>query len=388
MKRGREDEEGDPPKNKMELYEMFTIPSHMLKSDRPSSFCQPDKDHRLVNREKATAAPNVKNFEEREAAAEGTKPLENHLNKERKSEKAKSSKSGNTNLDFSYGRGELCSGGLIDEEDRRVSSSCEGLTVEGSVAELNDHVTPVEGEAGCEISPDDVVGLIGTKYFWKLRRTIAKQQRVFGMQIFELHRLIKVQELLSGSPQVLLGEIPPLNVQPEDLTKDPDYFLANPQPLISNQKASTYPVSSDCTPLPTRFKTMENSNQWLIPIMSPTEGLIYKPYHCTSPYSPVITEVDLLKQDSWSSCNGELPTTKPFSQLDLSAVHRSGKSTSSDVQIPRACVTPLPWISSLQGSAPPSQVIKVAPDNPMSTPESAARILQSIQRERQQYKCI
>uniref|UniRef100_A0A251U8E4 Uncharacterized protein n=1 Tax=Helianthus annuus TaxID=4232 RepID=A0A251U8E4_HELAN len=37
----------------------------------------------------------------------------------------------------------------------------------------------------------DVVGLIGLKHFSKARRAIVNQQRVFAIQVFELHRLIK-----------------------------------------------------------------------------------------------------------------------------------------------------------------------------------------------------
>ncbi|KAF5797012.1 putative protein EARLY FLOWERING 3 [Helianthus annuus] len=36
-----------------------------------------------------------------------------------------------------------------------------------------------------------VQGLIGLKHFSKARRAIVNQQRVFAIQVFELHRLIK-----------------------------------------------------------------------------------------------------------------------------------------------------------------------------------------------------
>lgn len=53
----------------------------------------------------------------------------------------------------------------------------------------------VESISGMYISPDDVVGIIGQKHFWNARRAISNQQRVFAVQVFELHRLIKVQRL-------------------------------------------------------------------------------------------------------------------------------------------------------------------------------------------------
>ncbi|XP_021978498.1 uncharacterized protein LOC110873795 isoform X3 [Helianthus annuus] len=43
----------------------------------------------------------------------------------------------------------------------------------------------------------DVVGLIGLKHFSKARRAIVNQQRVFAIQVFELHRLIKVGKVVS-----------------------------------------------------------------------------------------------------------------------------------------------------------------------------------------------
>ncbi|XP_021978497.1 uncharacterized protein LOC110873795 isoform X2 [Helianthus annuus] len=42
-----------------------------------------------------------------------------------------------------------------------------------------------------------VQGLIGLKHFSKARRAIVNQQRVFAIQVFELHRLIKVGKVVS-----------------------------------------------------------------------------------------------------------------------------------------------------------------------------------------------
>ncbi|XP_073038096.1 uncharacterized protein [Primulina eburnea] len=38
---------------------------------------------------------------------------------------------------------------------------------------------------------DDVAGVIGQRLFWKARQTIVHQQKIFAVQIFELHRLVK-----------------------------------------------------------------------------------------------------------------------------------------------------------------------------------------------------
>ncbi|KAJ6416031.1 hypothetical protein OIU84_004762 [Salix udensis] len=64
----------------------------------------------------------------------------------------------------------------------------------------------VDSIISLEITPDDVVGVIGEKQFWKARRAIVNQQRVFAVQVFELHRLIKVQKLIAGSPHLLLED--------------------------------------------------------------------------------------------------------------------------------------------------------------------------------------
>ncbi|XP_010267081.1 PREDICTED: ELF3-like protein 2 [Nelumbo nucifera] len=61
----------------------------------------------------------------------------------------------------------------------------------------------VDSVLGMDISPNDVVGVIGIKHFWNARRTIVNQQKVFAAQVFELHRLIKVQRLIAGSPHLV-----------------------------------------------------------------------------------------------------------------------------------------------------------------------------------------
>ncbi|KAK4726046.1 hypothetical protein R3W88_030963 [Solanum pinnatisectum] len=61
----------------------------------------------------------------------------------------------------------------------------------------------VQSISGMYISPDDVVGIIGQKHFWNARRAITNQQRAFAVQVFELHRLIKVQRLIASSQSML-----------------------------------------------------------------------------------------------------------------------------------------------------------------------------------------
>ncbi|MQL71601.1 hypothetical protein Taro_003909 [Colocasia esculenta] len=215
----------------------------------------------------------------------------------------------------------------------------------------------VDSIPGVDICPDDVVGLIGPKHFWKARRAIVNQQRVFAVQVFELHRLIKVQKLIAGSPNLLLDDPSYFHSSPKSPVKDPSpSFLpkchlqikqndgshkvnesecatentqsvnlsVNPQVKIVKQKdesnkairgrecatentggslplpgkhdkgpicqlprdgtrrVSSFPAASDKSSGAWCFHPP--GNQWLIPVMSLSEGLIYKPY--TGPCPP------------------------------------------------------------------------------------------------------
>ncbi|MBA0847389.1 hypothetical protein Goshw_017221 [Gossypium schwendimanii] len=263
----------------------------------------------------------------------------------------------------------------------------------------------VDTASGLEISPDDVVGIIGQKRFWKARRAIAKllvvgiwnkcyvmehsnmalkegevgaafftfypevlrrrmsngglsleliliilvfssisvcmkltsgcwillykyliaskcisQQRVFAVQVFELHRLIKVQRLIAGLPHLLLEDtaylskpsykdspgkkLPPeliVKPVPQNKLKDEAEKLShkmecsaenavgrtslssvkngsqpsNNGPFLGNPPPS--PANGDNKMNPWCFNQMLR-HQWLVPVMSPSEGLIYKPY--------------------------------------------------------------------------------------------------------------
>ncbi|XWS20196.1 hypothetical protein CRYUN_Cryun31cG0079100 [Craigia yunnanensis] len=189
----------------------------------------------------------------------------------------------------------------------------------------------VEYISPLDIFPDDVVRIIGEKHFWKVRSAIVNQQRVFAVQVFELHRLIKVQRLIAGSPHMLLEDTfylgkPSLDVSP--IQKLPSDYVPEPPLIVKVKNNSQKPIISiECAdenavaelPLPSandetskglviqRPKYGSNSgnalstpmaanarpspwcfsppgNQWLVPVMSPSEGLVYKPY--TGPCPP------------------------------------------------------------------------------------------------------
>ncbi|XP_023547921.1 protein HEADING DATE 3B-like [Cucurbita pepo subsp. pepo] len=186
----------------------------------------------------------------------------------------------------------------------------------------------VDSTTAPNMSPDVIVGLIGEKQFWKARKAIVHQQRIFAVQVFELHRLIEVQKLIAGSPHILLEDylekpLSTLSAVKNKLTECAQQPVSKstmvkdhhqkPNLILSSKCADKNPVAK--LPLPSFNKdnsklapTQQTSyelrvkdtpqtptdaapksdpwclnhptpgNQWLVPVMSPSEGLIYKPY--------------------------------------------------------------------------------------------------------------
>ncbi|KAG8381835.1 hypothetical protein BUALT_Bualt05G0014100 [Buddleja alternifolia] len=197
---------------------------------------------------------------------------------------------------------------LSNNTESREEESCR--TLEMKKLERGDSVTSVlDCISVQDITPDDVVGIIGQKRFWKARRAIANQQRVFAVQLFELHKLIKVQRILAASPHLLLEDSAYLSetIKPLPRKKSSLSDPLKPIPNISKQKVdpekpsrkqecsaentlakpsfssiqkdvdNNSPAPSDQNARPWSFN-QPNGHHWLIPVMSPSEGLIYKPY--------------------------------------------------------------------------------------------------------------
>ncbi|CAI9759630.1 unnamed protein product [Fraxinus pennsylvanica] len=145
------------------------------------------------------------------------------------------------------------------------------------------------------------------------------QQRAFAVQVFELHRLIKVQRLIATSPHLLLEDTAyldkPMKISPAK--KLPLDYIAKVPPNISKRKSNSekpnteIECSAENTVGKTTLSSMQNGSQpltcwpflgnplspaasgdhnsepwyfnqaqghqWLIPVMSPSEGLVYKP---------------------------------------------------------------------------------------------------------------
>ncbi|XP_044479503.1 protein HEADING DATE 3B-like isoform X2 [Mangifera indica] len=207
-----------------------------------------------------------------------------------------------------------------------------GISVQVREVDRHDDVSStsmVDSPSALVISPDDIVGFIGEKQFWKVRRAIINQQRVFEVQVFELHRLMKVQKLIAKSPHLLSEdnlyikkpslnvpqvkrmrsqydlETSPRIVKAKDHSEKPDLnaesadenAVANlPHSSVNNDTSkglgtqqSNYLVNEP-TAAPTRnikpspWCFPPPGNQWLVSVMSPSEGLVYKPY--TGPCPP------------------------------------------------------------------------------------------------------
>ncbi|MED6182163.1 Protein EARLY FLOWERING [Stylosanthes scabra] len=211
-----------------------------------------------------------------------------------------------------------------DNNDPGCQDTQNGGPMQGGNLDDSDDISKissVENSSILRVSTDDVVGILGHKHFFKARREIANQQRIFAVQVFELHRLIKVQQLIAGSPELLIedaafiGKIPLKGsttktvsleevVEPkrQNLKRKDDSQKLNHKmecsaenavgkAPFSSQKSGSHHLSYSSTPgdphqangdadnrmAPMSFNPSPG-HQWLIPVMTPSEGLVYKPY--------------------------------------------------------------------------------------------------------------
>ncbi|XP_010526070.1 PREDICTED: protein EARLY FLOWERING 3 [Tarenaya hassleriana] len=224
---------------------------------------------------------------------------------------------------------------LNQEADNGVESQLGGGSLQERDGEASDGLSEtsmVDSISSADVSPDDVVGIIGQKRFWKARRAIANQQRVFAVQVFELHRLIKVQKLIAASPHLLLDDgtylgksspikkllpgeeyiVKPLPPVKDDSKKDNQHEIeCSAENAVGRMRSISSGKNNDnshqqqqqpplnytpCVPPVAPAATTKTqmaatsggqwcfpqppagNHQWLIPVMSPSEGLIYKPY--------------------------------------------------------------------------------------------------------------
>ncbi|KAL1197433.1 Protein HEADING DATE 3B [Cardamine amara subsp. amara] len=302
----------------------------------------------------------------------------------------------------------------------------------------------IDSLSGMSASSYDVIRVIGDKRFWKMRTYMINQQKIFAGQVFELHRLIKVQKMVAKSPNLLLES--KLNgIKHSTMRSTHILEMATSKvkkPNTENHKPVTeaYPEHmKPKVPLPSINKELMTpiwsqqllpppGNQWLVPVMSPSEGLVYKPYAGPCPPSSSAFMVPFYGQDSldtsfrlpvstqfshnyfpqsnsrttvdntnpfgqyqrWSSTSSHMTQAIPFSlkksqESNDSEVH--GSTASSPPEKNKFEVLPLfPTEPTHQTDdykqKPLLRAIKAIPHNPTSASESAARIFRSIQEER------
>nr|BDI21193.1 protein EARLY FLOWERING 3 [Lemna minor] len=307
-----------------------------------------------------------------------------------------------TSSDQDHDDGNLRSSGSSGSTDKIPSS--EDGAADRLIGDDASGTLMVDSGEGMDVyNPDNLVGLIGLKHFWKARRAMVNQQRVVALQIFELHRLMNVQKLLAESPHLLLEDPSsfhgssnaPLKSQPVDSLVKPIDPKVNETQAMEGNKASQPeeergsgevappvppppgPAMSDSKAGP--WPVHVAGNQWLFPVMSPTEGLVYKPFYkpqnmvlLPPPYSlppplsgSVVEQGNFIPGGHVSSCDRlRLRENDLQSSTASSAVSRTAAVGIGDS---------------------PARVIKVVPRNPKSASESAVRIFQTIQKERQGY---
>ncbi|CAN8284317.1 unnamed protein product [Cochlearia groenlandica] len=374
-----------PPRNKMALYEQLSIPSsHMLNNDHGTTSLTSlsnNTTRQLNGAERSLSGQNLDssvtvNVTDKTVShmsvVENVRSMEQREQKKRVREEDDfavpvfinstrfqchgRTKSGTETLVRDQVKGSAKPGAYLNSLDMsdteemdcnaslRQQESRESLDRNGDETRVKSHLPPEECHSSedasddvsddnsmvdsVDVSPDDVVGVLGQKRFWRARKAIANQQRVFAVQLFELHRLIKVQKLIAASPDLLLDNItylgkvsaksyPSKKLLPssEVISKPPlphvfdkhngDFEKANqhnmersaenvvekssnqthhhqqpsnytPQPpFISNSSPTSQTVNGCYFPPP---PPSGGNQQWLIPVMSPSEGLIYKPH--------------------------------------------------------------------------------------------------------------
>ncbi|VVB10607.1 unnamed protein product [Arabis nemorensis] len=423
--------------------------------------------------------------------------------------------------------GEYGRSGERNSQQQRIEEACDDVSE-------NSMVDSILSE---DVSPDDIVGIIGQKRFWRARKAINKEGHflltfivedvhrdsswlstvsflhmlvgtcsclglvsllflsvVLGIsllvtrglepvQLFELHRLIKVQRLIAASPDLLLDDVTYLEKasaksSPQKKLLQSE-FIVKPLPRVAkhrddSEKTNNHhkmecsaenvfgrthvslvnpPASPAASNTSYRTPTGVNggggwcfppqptpgNHQWLIPVMSPSEGLIYKPYpgpghtgsacggyygHYNFPGGPTCSLPNQafhpgagfppyfppygMPNSSWQ----QPPTEQTVNQFSHPGNrHNAAMNTQqqqSSCNFPtnsntanRAAKAPQPHPAPIRsqprtrGSEPQlvakttsvaTRVIKVVPHNARLASENAARIFQSIQEERRHYE--
>ncbi|XP_047324922.1 ELF3-like protein 2 [Impatiens glandulifera] len=308
------------------------------------------------------------------------------------------------------------------------------LKEQGHVDEISEN-TIVDSIAVSELSPDDVVTMLGQKCFWRARKQLVNQQRLFALQIFELHRLVTVQKLLAGSPQILLqGDktssekltldlaIKPsttqtpkpkeANVEPLEQIEHSMVGKTNPSTSLNHPHPPIQPPPNNNTQiLGTAPETIPGMHPWpyyqtaehfFVPEMSPSEGFIFKAYPITDFMGPVPHNnnnipphpIGYFPQFGISTMNqtliGQTQPTNPFYPPNGAHISMTSRGSELLQQVSTASSPSVQASDGRNGNTLPlfptvsttTKVIKVVPHNATTASESVARIFQSIQEGR------
>jgi hypothetical protein len=94
----------------------------------------------------------------------------------------------------------------VPEQDIFSSQSSENRSVEVSEPSQRRRGSSAETDSSTgSICFRDVVDAFGQAEFWKTHSTIIRQQKIFSKQVFELHRVIEVQQLLAKTSSLSLN---------------------------------------------------------------------------------------------------------------------------------------------------------------------------------------
>ncbi|MBA0587519.1 hypothetical protein Gorai_000646 [Gossypium raimondii] len=182
---------------------------------------------------------------------------------------------------------------LVHEEKTHGATEVEGVNRHNNVPDASEYIS------ASDICPDDVVGIIGEKHFWKVQRLIAGSPHMLFEDTFHIDRpsfdVSAIKKLSDDVPQ------PPLIVKVKSNSRKPDTNIecandnafaelpcasANDETkglVIHQPKYESYSGNAFSTLMTANsglspWCVSPPGNQWLVPVMSPSEGLVYKPY--------------------------------------------------------------------------------------------------------------
>ncbi|KAF6165330.1 hypothetical protein GIB67_018774, partial [Kingdonia uniflora] len=176
-------------------------------------------------------------------------------------------------------------------DDLRESSACRTSKLQQEVSSMQDFTHTVKDEWNIYMEKTDSEDTATVESGKRALEEALQhcQERVFAEQVFELHRLIKVQRYLAGSPHLLLENNP--RVKEPAMKVPPKKLPKSPTPIAKQRSGSQKPIQSHDQNEPDASSTKVSpwifnpppGNQWLVSVMSAMEGLVYKPYRGSFP---------------------------------------------------------------------------------------------------------